>query len=376
MVNLKQKTQDILDLAGIKINGNNSWDMEVKNPRFYSRVLSGGSLALGESYIDGWWDCRALDEFFYKVLESKLNEKIKGIKYILPSFIKAKIINLQKKSRAYEVGKKHYDLGNILYKKMLDKYMNYSCGYWKYAKNLDKSQIAKLDLICKKVGLKPGMKVLDVGCGWGGFAKYAAEKYKVDVVGITISKEQAKLARKLCKGLPVEIKLEDYRNLPKSNEKFDAIISIGMFEHVGVKNYKIFMKVIYKLLKNEGLFLLHTIGGNESVNLTDPWIGKYIFTNSMLPSIKQIAEASENILILEDWHNFGTDYDRTLMAWHKNFNKNWNKIKKSNNYDERFYRMWNYYLLSCAGSFRARKNQLWQIVFSKNGIKKGYKSIR
>ncbi len=376
MVNLKQKTQDILDLADIKIDGNNSWDIHVKNPRFYSRVLSGGSLALGESYIDGWWDCRALDEFFYKVLESKLNEKIKGIKYILPSFIKAKIINLQKKSRAYEVGKKHYDLGNILYKKMLDKYMNYSCGYWKYAKNLDEAEIAKLDLICKKVGLKPGMKVLDVGCGWGGFAKYAAEKYKVDVVGITISKEQAKLARKLCKGLPVEIKLEDYRNLPKNNEKFDAIISIGMFEHVGVKNYKIFMKVIYKLLKNEGLFLLHTIGGNESVNLTDPWIGKYIFTNSMLPSIKQIAEASENILILEDWHNFGTDYDRTLMAWHKNFNKNWNKIKKSNNYDERFYRMWNYYLLSCAGSFRARKNQLWQIVFSKNGIKKGYKSIR
>lgn len=376
MSNLKQKTQEILDLADIKINGNNPWDIHVKNPKFYARVLSGGSLALGESYMDGWWDCKALDKFFYRVLKARLNEKIKGIKYLLPSLIKAKIINLQKKSRAYEVGKRHYDIGNILYERMLDKSMNYSCGYWKNTKNLSQSQIAKLDLICKKVGLKPGMKILDIGCGWGGFARYAAKNYKVEVVAITISKEQAKLARELCKGLPVEIKLQDYRNLPKNNEKFDAIISIGMFEHVGVKNYKTFMKVAHKLLKDDGLFLLHTIGGNESVNITDAWIGKYIFPNSMLPSARQIAEASEKFFILEDWHNFGADYDKTLMAWHKNFNKNWNKIKKSGNYNKRFYRMWDYYLLSCAGSFRARKNQLWQIVFSKYGLEKGYKSIR
>jgi len=376
MLNLKQKTQEILDLAGVKINGNNPWDIKVKNPKFYSRILSGGSLALGESYIDGWWDCKKLDKFFYKTLRSRLDEKIRSKKRHIPSLIKAKIINLQKKSRAYEVGKKHYDVGNELYKRMLDKKMNYSCGYWKNTKNLDKAQIAKLDLICKKVGLRPGMKVLDIGCGWGSFAKYAAEKYKVKVVGITISKEQAKLAKESCKGLSVEIRLQDYRDLLKRNEKFDAIISIGMFEHVGVKNYRIFMNVVDKCLKDDGLFLLHTIGINESHLLVDPWIIKYIFPNGQIPSASQMTGLYEEIFIMEDWHNFGKDYDKTLMAWHDNFNKNWDEIKKSGNYDERFYRMWTYYLLSCAGGFRARRFHLWQIVFSKIGTEKEYKSIR
>ena len=152
--------------------------------------------------------------------------------------LKARLVNLQSTSRAYNIGKKHYDIGNELYKNMLDKRMNYSCGYWKNSKTLDQAQEAKLDLICKKVGLKPGMKILDIGCGWGSFVKFAAEKYKVKAVGITVSKEQAKLARELCKGLPIEIRLQDYREL---NEKFDRIISIGMFEHVGPKNYKTYV---------------------------------------------------------------------------------------------------------------------------------------
>lgn len=377
MLDLKQKIQEILNLADIKINGNRPRDIQVKNPKFYSKVLSGGSLALGESYMNGWWDCEALDEFFYRVLKARLNEKVKDMKHLIPSLIKAKIINLQKKSRAYEIGKRHYDIGNGLYEKMLDKYMNYSCGYWKPGvKNLDQAQIAKMDLICKKVGLKPGIKILDFGCGWGSFAKYAVENYKVKVVGVTVSKEQAKLARELCKGLPVEIRLQDYRDILKSNEKFDAIVSIGMFEHVGYKNYREFMKIVHKNLKDDGLFLLQTIGGNQSVVKTDPWIDKYIFPNGMVPSMKQISEASEGFFVLEDWHSFGEDYDKTLMSWYKNFNKNWNKIKKLGNYDERFYRMWVYYLLHCAGSFRARDVQLWQIVFSKHGVKEGYKSIR
>ena len=374
MSSIKQKAQEIFNIADIKINGNRPWDIQVKNPKFYSKVLSGGSLALGESYMDGWWNSKALDEFFCRVFKTRLYEKVKGMKYFIPSLIKARIINLQRKSRAFNIGKTHYDKGNDLFMNMLDKRMNYSCGYWKPGvKNLNQAQIAKLDLICKKVGLKPGMKILDIGCGWGSFAKYAAEKYKVKVVGITISKEQVKLAKKLCKGLPVEIRLQDYRDV---NEKFDAIISVGMFEHVGVKNYRTFMKVVYKCLKDDGLFLLHTIGRNNSVSLGDPWINKYIFSRGMIPSVKQIATTSEGFFILEDWHNFGVDYDKTLMAWYKNFNKNWNKIKKLNNYDERFYRMWNYYLLSFAGSFRARYLQLWQIVFSKYGVKREYKRIR
>jgi len=366
---LKQLTQNILDIAGIKINGKNDWDIVVNDNRFYQRVLAQGSLGLGESYMDGWWNCKRLDEFFYRVLKADLNKKVRK-KRILWNVLKIRLLNLQSKSRAYNIGEKHYDIGNELYKNMLDKRMNYSCGYWKNAKTLDKAQEAKLDLICKKIGLKPGMKILDIGCGWGGFAKFAAEKYKVKAVGITVSKEQAKLAREICKGLPIEIRLQDYRKL---NEKFDRIISIGMFEHVGPKNYKTYMKVVHRCLKSDGLFLLHTIGGNVSVRFIERWIDKYIFPGGILPSVKQIAKASEGLFVLEDWHNFGTDYDKTLMAWHKNFQNNWNKIK--GNYDGRFKRMWEYYLLSCAGSFRAEKNRLWQVVFSKGNIGE-YKSVR
>jgi len=247
----------------------------------------------------------------------------------------------------------------------------YSCGYWKNATDLDQAQEDKLDLVCRKLALQPGMRVLDLGCGWGGAAKFAAERYGVEVVGITISNEQQKLAQQLCKGLPVDIRLEDYRLL---NEKFDRIYSLGMFEHVGYKNYSKYFKVIKNNLKSDGLFLLHSIGCNESVTQTDPWISRYIFPNSMLPSAKQITDAAEGTLILEDWHNFGTDYDKTLIQWYNNFNANWTTIKKE--YNQQFFRMWNYYLLSCAGSFRARKNQLWQCVFSYDGLSGGYHSVR
>ena len=367
---LKQTTQNILDFAGIKINGENPWDIVVHDARFYKRVLAQGSLGLGESYMDGWWDCKSLDKFFCKLLGAKLYKKVRN-KSILWSVLKAKLFNFQTKSRVYEAGEKHYDLGNDLYKNMLDKRMVYSCGYWKNAKTLDEAQEAKLNLTCKKLNLKPGMKVLDIGCGWGSFAKYAAEKFKVKVVGITISKEQVELGNKLCKGLPVEIRLQDYRDL---NEKFDRTVSLGMFEHVGPKNYKSFMKIASKCLNDNGLFLLHTIGIGTPGGGRDRWLDKYIFPNGVLPSAKQISKASEGLFILEDWHNFGADYDKTLIAWHNNFEKNWDKIKEK--YNERFKRMWNYYLLCCAGVFRSQKGRLWQIVFSKNGVIGGYQSIR
>ena len=366
---VQKKVTELLAFAGIQVNGSNPWDIQVHNDKLYSRVLSGGSLALGESYMDGWWDCKALDQFFTRIFNANLDKKVKTFGMAF-AFLKAKLFNMQNKSKAFEIGEAHYDIGNDLYKAMLDKRLTYTCGYWKNAKNLDKAQEAKLDLVCKKIGLKKGMRVLDIGCGWGSFAKFAAEKYKVSVVGITVSKEQVELARELCKGLPVEIRLQDYREV---NEKFDRIISLGMFEHVGYKNYRTYMKVAARCLADDGIFLLHTIGGNRSVTNTDPWIKKYIFTNSMLPSIKQIADSCEGVFVVEDLHNFGADYDKTLMAWHSNIEKNWKKL--STQYTERFHRMWSYYLLACAGSFRARKNQLWQIVLS-NGLSGGYKSIR
>jgi cyclopropane-fatty-acyl-phospholipid synthase len=365
--NAKQAAQKILAHSDVQVNGSRPWDIQVNNPKFYSRILAGCSLALGESYMDGWWSCESLDQLFDRILSARLDKKVRKEKQILSGIIRAKIRNVQSRSKAFIIGRRHYDISNRLFSVMLDKRMNYSCGYWEQATTLDDAQEAKLDLICKKLFLKPGMTVLDIGCGWGGFAKWAAERCDVKVLGITVSREQLKFARKYCKAFDVKIEFRDYRDL---NEKFDRIVSIGMFEHVGCRNYRTFMKVVRRCLKADGLFLLHTIAGNTSVHSVDPWISKYIFPNSMLPSAKQISSASEGILVLEDWHSLGQYYDQTLMAWYKNFSKNWAKIQDM--YDEKFYRMWTYYLLSCAASFRSRRNQLWQIVFSKKGIRAGY----
>ena len=369
--NFENTLQEMLSSVGVKINGNNPWDISVHNERFYDRVLAQRSLGLGESYMDGWWDCEKLDEFFYRILRSQTDTKVKVSMSLLIEALTARIINLQSKGRAFQIGEKHYDLGNELFINMLDRRMVYSCAYWKDAQTLDDAQESKLDLICRKLRLQPGMRILDIGCGWSSFAKYAAEKYQVEVVGITVSKEQVDLGKTLCAGLPIEIRLQDYRDV---DEKFDRIVSVGMIEHVGYKNYRIYMDVVNRCLKDDGLFLLHTIGGNTSVTSVDPWMNKYIFPNGMLPSIKQLSSAIEGLFVMEDWHNFSADYDKTLMAWHKNLMQNWDKMKQ--NYNERFHRMWEYYLLSCAGSFRARRIQLWQIVLSKNGVIGGYQSIR
>lgn len=369
MVDSRHIITRLLSNAGISINGSNPWDIQVHDEKLYSRVLSGGSLALGESYMDGWWDCKELDQFFYKILIAGLDRKALGWKNMIIPFIKAKLLNRQR-SKAYNIGEKHYDIGNELYTAMLDKNMQYSCGYWKDAKTLDQAQLAKMDLICRKLKLKRGDTLLDIGCGWGTLLRYAAKKYGIKGVGITFSNEQAKLAREICKGLPVEIRVQDYRLV---KEKFDKIVSLGMIEHVGFKNYKIFMKTVKSCLKDDGLFLLHTIGSNRTTTGPgEPWTDKYIFPDGKLPSIKQLVDAAEGLFFKEDFHNFGPYYDKTLMAWNANFRKAWPKLKDK--YDERFYRMWNYYLLSCAGGFRARNNQLWQFVFSNR--KEAYESVR
>ncbi len=368
---MKKYLEEYFQHGGIKLNGSNPWDIKVLDDRFYRKVATQGSLGLGEAYMDGWWEVQCIDELIYRVLRSNLKQKWETAVMEIWHWLQAFVLNLQSKSRALVVGEKHYDIGNELFMKMLDKRMTYSCGYWKNASNLDEAQEAKMELVCQKIGLKPGMKVLDIGCGWGSFVKYAAEKYEVDVIGITISKNQLELAQNLCKGMPIILRLQDYRDL---NESFDRIVSIGQMEHVGYKNYKVYFDIIHRCLTKDGIFLLHTIGNNRTVNQGDPWLEKYIFPNGMLPSIRQLSSAFENKFVMEDWHNFGDYYDKTLMAWYHNFDSQWNEIKKD--YDDRFYRMWKYYLLLCAGAFRARYIQLWQIVFSKNGILGGYQSIR
>ncbi|MFA6022557.1 MAG: cyclopropane fatty acyl phospholipid synthase [Candidatus Pacearchaeota archaeon] len=364
----KATGEKILALADIKVNGTRPWDIQVHNPQFYQRVLSQGSLGLGESYIDGWWDCKQIDEMITRILKANLSKKVISPALILV-FLRAKLTNPQRR-KAFEIGEKHYDTGNDLFLAMLDKRMVYTCGYWKNAKDLNQAQENKLKLTCEKLKLKRGMKILDIGCGWGSFLKYASEHYGTIGVGITVSKEQVELAKSMCKGFPIEIRLQDYAEV---NEKFDRIVSLGMFEHVGHKNYKKYMEVVDRCLKSEGLFLLHTIGRKRNAGGTDPWINKYIFPGGELPSIEQILKSSNKLFTLEDWHNFGIYYDKTLLAWNSNFQKSWNKLK--DNYSDRFKRMWEYYLLSCAGAFRSRDIQLWQIVFSK-GIAEGYESVR
>lgn len=363
--------EKVLSKADVTIDGNHPFDINVHNHDLYARVLAQGSLGLGESYMDGWWDCKALDQFFFKIMRADIAKNVPMTLNTICAVLQSKLMNMQSQARAFQVGEQHYDLGDDLFSLMLDKRMIYSCAYWKNANNLEQAQEHKLDLICKKLYLRPGMKVLDIGCGWGGLALFMAQKYGVNVIGVTISKEQAKYAQEIAKGYPVEIRLQDYRDL---DETFDRIVSVGMFEHVGYKNYQTFIDICHKLLANDGLMLLHTIGGNQSYTTGDEWINKYIFTNGMLPSICQIAKILEGKFVMEDWHNFGADYDRTLMAWHENFIKNWPQIQAK--YGDRFYRMWNYYLLSCAGLFRARSIQLWQIVISKKGELGGYQSIR
>jgi len=354
--------RELLSMAEVEVNGQNPWDIQVHDNRFFERVLRDASLGLGESYMEGWWDCSSIDEMINRVLKAHLDVKVKNESRYFFQVLRAKFFNRQSSRRAYEVGIKHYDLGNDLYKLMLDKRLNYTCGYWKDASKLDDAQEAKLDLVCRKIGAKPGMKILELGCGWGSFAKYAAEKYGVSVLGVTVSKEQVALGMQLCEGLPVELRLQDYREVQGT---YDAVISIGVMEHVGSRNYLTYMEIVNRCLKEDGIGFVHTIGRNNSISTGEPWTDRYIFPNGMLPSIKQLGEAMEKYFVMEDWHNFGPHYDPTLMAWHANFEKAWPTLQKK--YGDTFYRMWRYYLLSSAGGFRSRNQQLWQIVFTRSG---------
>lgn len=382
MKSIKELFAELLKKADIEINGSRPWDIQIHNDDTYKAVIKKQSLGLGESYVAGWWDVEQLDELFIKIFMANLEHEfyqfaVKHPQLLIYSlrrpfrYLSLNVFNRQSKKRAFQIGERHYDVGNDLFSLMLDREMNYTCGYWREANTLDAAQAAKCDLICKKLHLEPGQVILDIGCGWGSFARHAARYYGVSVVGITVSHKQKELADKLCEGLPIEIRLQDYREV---NEKFDHIVSLGMFEHVGYKNYRTYMQVAKRCLKDNGLFLLHTMGTNVTSHMNDEWIEKYIFPNSMLPSIEQMGKSIENIFIMQDWHNFGPDYARTLRAWCQNFEKHWEKIK--NNYSEEFRRMWRYYLLVFAAAFHSRQLQLWQIVLSGREYFPTYPSIR
>lgn len=346
---LSRKFEALFASAGITVNGNHPGDISVRDSRLYREVLLHGSLGLGEAYMRGWWDCERLDVFFCKILRSGLEHSWPNLGFLWHTF-RNRFGESASKVQTFHLGEVHYSLGNDLFAAMLDPRMVYSCGYWKEADNLDRAQENKLRLTCDRLKLEPGMTLLDVGCGFGSLLKYAAEHYGVRGVGITVSEEQAKLARELCADLPVEIRLQDYRELKGS---FDRVVSVGMFEHVGPKSYGLFMQAVKRCLARDGCFLLHTIG-KPRPGPTDPWIKKYIFPSGWIPTASEIRRAMDGLFEEHLWDSFGGYYDPTLMAWYQNFTKAWPKLE--GHYEQlmggTFRRLWEYYLLSCAGAFR------------------------
>ena len=359
--------RELFGLADIEMNGTRPGDIQVKDNRFYERVLRDASVGVGESYMEEWWETDALDVTIEKIMRGNLKQKIAGSWRMRALTVKALMLNLQAKSRSQASVAAHYDIGNDLYSRMLDGRMAYTCAYWRDAKTLEEAQEAKFDLVAKKVGLAPGMRVLDLGCGWGGMASWAAEKYGCSVVGVTLSKDQVQLGNEMWgpngKKLDVELRLCDYRDV---QGKFDRVVSIGMMEHVGPKNHRDMMKVINERLVDDGVALVHTIANNKSLRHGTPFIEKYIFPNAVAPSLSQLGRAIEGMFVLEDLHNIGPDYDPTLMAWWANFDRTYSEI--SHRYDRKFYLMWKFYLLAAAGASRSRDGQLYQLVLTKTGL--------
>lgn len=358
---------------GLTIDGPNPWDPQVKDPRFYDRVLAEGSLGLGESYMDGWWDVGDLLEMNAIIAASGVEKHVKSSLPMLLHALRARFSNLQTPDNAEIPAKDHYDVTIDAYRSMTDRWHALSSGYWRNAQDLEQAQEAKLELICRKIGLKASDRVLDIGCGLGSFTRYAAEKYGCSVVAINVSSGHVAIVKQLTAGLPVEVHHCDYRDTGVflRGGRFDKVVSVEMFEHVGYRNQRRYMEVVRDVLKDGGLFCLQTAGNNTNVFQNDPWFQKYIFPNAVVPSVEQIGKAIDRVLVLEDWHNFGPDYVRTCYAWFEQFDRNWKGSK-----DDRFYRMWKYWILAVGGGFKARTRQLWQLVLSKGGVPGGYETVR
>lgn len=378
MKNAREKVAEIMAIADIQVGGNRPQDITVTDERAFQAWLSDVALGLGESYMKGWWTSNQLDETVRHLFLKRdvINKKIGFDFNLILLAIKSRLSNRQTISRAKIVGESHYDISNDLYEAMLDDYMQYSCAYWdRGANDLHSAQRDKLQLIADKLKLSPGMRVLDIGCGWGGLANYLNDKCGVQVVGLTISEEQRNYAQSKFGSRDIEFRLQDYRLC--DDGPYDRIVSVGMLEHVGYKNYSAYFNKISDLLSDDGLALVHSIGCNVTDTAADPWIDKYIFPNGMLPSLKQIGNSIPEPMVIEDWHNFGASYDRTLVAWHRRFIEAWPDLSEKLGLDEQFRRMWEFYLLACAGNFRSRKRaQLWQIVLAKIGQPGGYQSVR
>lgn len=352
----------LLARAGVAVGGGRPWDIRVGDARFYKRVLTGGSLAAGETYVDGWWESDRLDEFFHRVFKAGLYERLAFDPWSSLRLRARRILDGGLPPRSSGGDGLRRVLGNDLFRAMLGARMSSTCAYWKDARGLDAAEEAKLELVCRKLELKPGLSVLDLGCGWGAFARYAAERHGVSVVGVDIADDQVALGRELCKGLPVALRVQDHREV---RGRFDRVVSIGLMEHVPPKEHRASMAAAAQCLKADGIALVHAVARNAAGRARDPWLERTVLPRGAAPSLAGLAGAMEGSFVVEDVHNLGPHYDPTLLAWHENLALRWPELRGK--YGDRLYRTLKFCLLSAAGSFRARRAQLFQIVLTRPG---------
>lgn len=340
--------------------------LRIKTKEALKSLLIDMSLGFGEGYMNGDIE-----------VEGDLNQVVRvGLSYIklqkrtrqsLFNIFKLNILQSNSRKAAKQNISHHYDLGNDFYRLWLDLKMIYSCAYFRNDHDsLEQAQMQKIDMCCRKLQLKPNERLLDIGCGWGSLLINAAKNFGVQGTGITLSKEQLEYGRQQVsqEGLEDRVHLEylDYRELAQLNKTFDKIVSVGMFEHVGKANMKHFLENARKVLRPGGLLLLHTIG-KTAEEPTDSWIRKYIFPGGYLPDLGSILHNTTHLgLDFIDCENIRVHYSKTLDKWGKRFERNEKRIRTM--FDDRFFRMWRFYLTSCSASFLHGGMHVFQLLFS------------
>ncbi|MCM2304160.1 MAG: cyclopropane fatty acyl phospholipid synthase [Elusimicrobia bacterium] len=352
----------LLSRAGIAVGGGRPWDIRVADPEFYRRALTGGGPALGESYADGWWEADRLDEVFHRLFRAGLHERLAPGPWPGLRALAGRFRDFRASLRSHGSAGARSGPGGDVFQAMLGARMSFTCAYWKGARNLDEAVEGGMELVCRKLELKRGMSVLDLGCGWGAFARYAAERHGVSVTGVDIDAERVKLGRELCKGLPVALRVQDHKEV---RGRFDRVVSIGLMENVALGDYRASMAAAAQCLKADGIALIHAVGRNDGALRVDPWLDRSLFPDGAAPTLARLAGAMEGHFVAEDVHNLGPHYDPTLLAWHDNLARRWPELR--GRYGDRAYRTLKVSLLCAAGGFRARRSQLFQIVMTRPG---------
>ena len=363
----KNKVGAFLNRAGLQVDGPNEFDPKVTSDEFYRMVTLKGMLGLGESYVLGHWDCEDLEVFFLRAFRSGLLEELANALPMKIMRFMYGVSNPQSVIRAKHNAQDHYAKQEAVVLSMTGRRKAYTCARWTdpldpNEVDIDIAQERKLQLIYNKLCLNPGKKTLDIGCGWGSLIGFLAER-GVDSYGITPVDSQIEYIRNAYGGT-VKVAVSDYRDRPADWNLFDAVVSVGMYEHVGRKNADAYMHAVNNMLAPESLALTHCFGiANSKVPLVDPWTEKYIFPGVYLPTLSEIVQASENAdLRVVDVEEMGIHYQKTLRSWNKNFVEAWPMLKQNQSFNPCFFRMWRYYLLIAAAAFGARKIDLWQII--------------